>query len=526
VLQQDIDWICAHGVELKLGVEIGRDRTVDQLKADGFAAVLVATGLARSRSLSMPGSDHRHVYGVLDFLTAARFERPLEIGRRVLVIGGGNVAMDAARTAVRLGAESVRAMCLESAEEMPAWSWEQEEARDEGVEFLHRRGPVEITVADGRITGLRARKVTRVFDAEHRFAPEYDDADVIDIPCDTVIIAIGQQADLGFVKGSSLETDERGRLIYDPATHRTSDPQVFACGEIVTAPGSAVEACASGQRAAEAIDQALSGRPIRIRDELPPAIGEIPAETAEKVTRVPRHAVPLRPAAERRRDFEAIDATLDADVAAREARRCMSCGSGAEVLVDKCAACLTCLRVCPFDIPVVTDVARIDSALCQACGMCIAECPANAIIGRGWDRDAEMTYTAARLARLDGRRVVAYISGYHAPAAAWSQSSEETIPGVAEVYVPSVSRVGSAEMMRALEDGADGIVVVACHLGGDRYPTATERAARRVAQVRELLAEIGMNPERIQMVDTAAEGRDAMRRSIAEAADRIAAAGA
>jgi len=521
VIQQDIDWICAHGVELVTGVEIGKDKTVADLKAEGFEAVLIATGLANSRMLPLPGMDHERVYPVLEYLTAARFDNPADVGKNVLVIGGGNVAMDAARTAVRQGA-AVRAMCLENEEEMPAWSWEQEEAIEEGVSFIHRRGPVEVIVEGGEITGMRTRKVTRVFDDEGRFAPEYDDSDIEDIECDTVIMAIGQAADTGFVEGGDIELDERGRLKYDPATHRTSQAGVFACGEIVTAPGSAVEACASGQRAAQAIDMFLSGREIVIDDELPDAIGEIAEDTAEKVRKVERNPVTARPAGERTRDYEAIDENYSIEVAIREARRCMSCGGGAEVLIDKCVACLTCLRVCPFDIPVVTDVARIESTLCQACGMCIADCPANAIIARSWDATAQVAETAQRIAKLDGRKIVAYVSGYYAPAAAWNGAAEDTIPGVAEIYLPSVSRLGTAEMLHAMEDGARGVIVVACRLGGDRYPNATARIRKRVAQVREMLEEIGISPERVQLVEKAGEGREVMRQEMSAAADRIA----
>ena len=523
VLQQDIDWICAHGVEVKTGVEIGRDKNIEDLLAEGFEAVLIATGLAKSRMLPLPGGDHKRVYAVLQFLTDVAFDRKVEVGQDVLVIGGGNVAMDAARTAVRLGAKRVRAMCLENDEEMPAWSWEKQEALEEGVTFIHRRGPVEVLVDNGRITGLRHRKVTRVFDDEGRFAPEYDDSDVDTVECDTVIMAIGQMADTGFIKGSGLESDDRGSLKYNPATHQTSRPNVFACGEIVTTPGSVVEACASGQRAAGAIHMYLSGRPVVIDDSLPAYIEVIAPETAEKVPKVQRGAVEARPADVRKKDFGEIDYNYSAEIAMGEARRCMNCGGGAEVLVDKCAACLTCLRVCPFDIPAVTDVARISSTLCQACGMCIVECPANAIVARSWDVKALVAETAAKIAATDGRRIVAYVCGHHAPAAAWSGSLEDRIPGVTEIYLPSMSRLGAAQILHALENGADGVIVVSCRLGADRYPGAVERVGKRVAQVRDMLAEIGISAEKVQLVEQASEGRQAMRAAMAEAAEKIAA---
>ena len=202
----------------------------------------------------------------------------------------------------------------------------------------------------------------------------------------------------------------------------------------------------------------------------------------------------------------------------------MNCGSGAEVLVDKCAACLTCLRVCPFDIPVVTDVARIDSALCQACGMCIADCPANAIIARGWDVNALKARTADAVSVMGARKdqkIIAYVCGHHAPATAWSPTPEDSIAGVAELYLPSMSRLSATEILHAMTSGAYGVIVVACEQGADRYPNAAERVAKRAEQVRGILAEIGIGADRVQMVAVASQGRAAVREAMAEAAMAI-----
>jgi NADPH-dependent glutamate synthase beta subunit-like oxidoreductase/coenzyme F420-reducing hydrogenase delta subunit/ferredoxin len=522
VLQQDVDWICAHGVELVTGCEIGEDKTVNQLRAEGFEAVLIATGLATSRMLPLDGSDHPSVLPVLDFLTRVVFDQPVDIGEHVVVIGGGNVAMDAARTAVRMGA-AVDVVCLETREEMPAFEWEVSEAAEEGVAFTHRRGPVAVLSGPDGITALRTRGVTRVFDEQKRFAPEYDDTDIREMPCDTVIFAIGQAPDFGFLNDSGLDRTPSGHLQYNPATHETNVPGVFACGEIVTKPGSVVEACASGQRAAEAIHQYLTKQPIRIDDTLPPAIDKIDAETAEFVKKVSRTPVPVEPPDVRRRSWSEIDHNYDDMSVMREARRCMNCGAGAEVLIDKCVACLTCLRVCPFDIPKVTDVARIESKLCQACGMCVGECPGNAIIARGWDVGALVRRTRDEIAGLqDGRRIVAYVCGHHAPEAAWSGTLEDTVPGVTEIYLTSMSRLSAAEILHALENGADGVILVACTIGADRYPDATKRLHKRAAQAQALLQEIGLKSERIQVLDEADRGRAAIHDAIVAAADRIA----
>ena len=501
VLQQDVDWIAAHGVEIRTGVQIGKDKTINDLLAAGFAAVLIATGLSKSRMLTLPGSDNPRVLPVLEFLQKSGFEGKADIGQDVLVIGGGNVAVDAARSALRLGAARVRMMCLEDEQEMPAWKWEQDEAKEEGISFIHRRGPVEVTLKGGKIAGIKARKVTRVFDENKRFSPQYDDADVAQIECDSVIMAIGQTADMDFISGSNLRVDDRGRMIYNAASHQTNLPNVFACGEIVTAPGSAVEACASGKRAAGAMITYFAGKPIQINDATPPYIGKIDEPVAVKVTKVARTPVAAEEPAERKKSFAQFDRTFSDLQAVCEARRCMGCGAGAEVLVDKCAACLTCLRVCPFGIPKVTDVARIESSLCQACGMCVAECPGKAIVLKGTPAEFVEARTAELLSGGQGK-VIAYICGHHATADDW-QGQDVKVPGVVELYLPSMAGLGVQQMLRGFEMGAQRVLVVACKDGTDRYPRASERLRDRVAQARNLLCEVGMAEDVLQLVEVA-----------------------
>ena len=519
VIQIDVDWILAHGIELQTNVEIGKDKTIDGLLTEGFKAVLIATGLAKSRMLPIPGSDHEQVLQVIEFLTDLAFERKVRIGNDVLVIGGGNVAFDAARVSVRLGAERVRMVCLENEEEMPAWEWEITEAKEEGISVIHRRGPVEIVAHDGQIKHVKARKVTRVFDKDKRFDPRYDDSDVIDIDCDTVIFAIGQMADCGFVDNSSVKLNDKGRLEFDPAAHQTNLPNVFACGEIVNPPGSVVEACANGQRAAKAIDMYLTGKNIEIDDSLPPAIDKISPATAEKVIETQRVSVPTEEPRKRKKTFDEFEHTLDAEIAACEARRCMNCGGGAEVLIDKCAACLTCLRVCPFDIPNVTDVARIESTLCQACGICIAQCPANAIIPRSWDKN-QLKHDTTKALESTNRdlNIVAYICGFHAPTSAW-RGEDAPVAGVKQFYLPSMARLSVIELLNAFENGADAVVVVACPDNSERYPHATTWMQKRVNQTRDMLKEIGLDPNRLKMFEVTPDDvsiRDSLSQAVQE----------
>lgn len=522
VVQIDVDWICAHGVKLVTGVEIGRDKTIEQLRSEAFAAVCIAAGLSRSRPLPMKGGDGEGVHMALEFLTDAVAGRAPKLGKDVLVIGGGNVAVDAARTAVRLGAGRVRMMCLETREEMPAFTWEQAEAIEEGIAFIHRRGPVEVRRAGGWITGISARRVTRVFDENKRFDPQYDDSDVISVDCDTIIIAIGQAADYGFLAGSGLKGDSRGRFEYSQATCQTSLPDVFAAGEIVTPPGSVVEACASGQRAARAMDMYLRGLPVVLDDSLPPHIDKIDQETAELVRKAVREPVPTEPPETRKACFDEVDHSYAPWGALREARRCMNCGAGAEVLTDKCAACLTCLRVCPFDIPVVTDVARIDPALCQACGVCIAECPANAIVPRGRQPGWIAKLAADALAKADGSKIVAYICGHQASSDDWLGRSSPA-DGVKEIYLPSMGAVATVDLLKAFVNGAEAVFLVACQDAAERYPTATVRLRKRVAQVRVMIKAAGIKASRLQMFELTRPSRSAIRETLAEAAGKLAA---
>jgi NADPH-dependent glutamate synthase beta subunit-like oxidoreductase/coenzyme F420-reducing hydrogenase delta subunit/ferredoxin len=500
VVQIDVDWIKAHGVEIKTGMEIGKDKGVGDLLAEGFAAVLIAAGLAKSRTLPLTGADNPRVYPVLEFLQGIAFGKPAAVGQSVLVIGGGNVAVDAARSALRLGAKTVRMMCLEDPKEMPAWLWEQEEACQEGIETIYRRGPMEIIVQAGQIKAMRARQVVRVFDENKRFSPQYDDSDTITVDCDTVILAIGQEADNGFIAGTGLQINDRGRLSFDQASYQTNLPNIFACGEIVTAPGSVVEACASGKRAASAIDQYLRGMAIRVDDALRPYITAIEPAVGLKVTKVARQTAMVEPASTRRGNFGQFDHTYSTQQMLSEARRCMGCGGGAEVLVDKCAACLTCLRVCPFGIPKVTDVASIDSALCQACGMCIAECPANAIVAKGWGAGDIIGKTKAGLAGLANspRKTIAYICGQHSGAAAWQGTGQcDQVAGLVKIFLPSLARLGTPDLLKAFELGATSVVVAALSPAAERYPQATARMKKRVAQARDLLAQAGIAGERL-----------------------------
>ncbi|HET9676087.1 MAG TPA: FAD-dependent oxidoreductase, partial [Solirubrobacterales bacterium] len=249
LIQLEVNAILSLGVELRTGVRLGRDLTLADLRRQGFRALFLAVGAMRSRDLAVPGLELDGVLRGVDYLLNVNLGYKVEMGRRVVVIGGGNVAIDVARTAarggehenlqrnlsvvqaldvarsaVRFGAREVTICCLESASEMPAAKDEVEEAEREGVRFLHRLGPHRFLGENGALTGVEFQTASRVFDETGRFAPQFVAGSESVIPCDSVIMAIGQTGDLSFLQPEDGVATERGQIRVDPATLATSAP--------------------------------------------------------------------------------------------------------------------------------------------------------------------------------------------------------------------------------------------------------------------------------------------------------------
>jgi NADPH-dependent glutamate synthase beta subunit-like oxidoreductase/ferredoxin len=380
VVMEDIEDILAAGVGLQTNIEIGRDLSLDDLLARGFRAVLLSTGLSESRTLNIPGIDSAGVLLALPFLKMVLSPKPPVLGRRVVVIGGGNVAMDVARSARRLGAEKVTVVCLESESEMPAWRWEREEAEEEGVAVMNSWGPAAVFSRDSMVKGLELRRCVRVFDLEGRFSPAFNDSDTATMPADTIIIAVGQRGDLTCTQGSDLAIEPGERLACDPQTLSTSREGVFCCGELLIGPASSVEAVRDGHRAARAIDHYLeTGRLLSQPFMELPSLGEIPDDTVENIRKLTPVTVNPVPPGTRLKAFVEIERGFTEEEALAEAKRCLACTTGALADEDKCAACLTCVRICPFGVATVEKTAAMPEEKCQACGLCAAECPAAAI---------------------------------------------------------------------------------------------------------------------------------------------------
>ncbi len=507
---EDIDDIVSLGVELRTGQEIGRDLTIADLMKEGFSSVLIATGLTESRTLNIPDIDSAGIVLALPFLNTARSPSPPSVGKRVAIIGGGNVAIDVARTARRLGAEKVTMICLESEEEIPAWQWEIEEASEEGISIMHSWGPNRIFTENGHIKGLELKRCTRVFDDEGRFSPQFDDSDTATVLADSAIIAIGQRGDLTCLQGSEIKIAPGERLECSRETHSTSMPGVFACGEVLTGPGSAVEAVRDGHRAALAIAHYLEKGSLLEQPftELP-ALGELPDETVEKIKKRKPVRVKLVSPKKRIKDFVEIDRGFTEAEALAEAKRCIACTTGALADEEKCAACLTCVRICPFGVATVENTAIMPQEKCQACGLCAAQCPAAAIalkrFGTNQMKDElKDKLRAIPLDKVPWPFIISYCCLFEVTSRGYisekSKDYEET--GIFRVMVPCVARLSVLDILSPFELGADGVVIIGCSDGECLYPTAETRLERTIRKAKDVLAEIGLEDETIDFWKT------------------------
>ena len=341
LVQQEIDDILAEGVELRLNQRV--DDAPALLEA-GYDAVFLAVGAHTGVKLPIPGADLPQATIATDFLRSVSLgEADAEQvrGRRVLVLGGGNVAIDVAMSAVRLRASWVGMSCLESREQMPAHDWEVRDAAEEGVQVFPSRTFKEITAQDGQVTGVRCAQV--IFRGFVEGRPDFDEIPGTDetIPADLVIFAIGQRPDISLLQGKAETL--RGRFpVVDPHTLMTSLPGVFAGGDVITGTAFIVDAIAAGRKAAHGIHAYLTGQALPAETR-PPKVALASEEVHRRMASSPalreeRMEARARPAAERRLDFAEVYAGLTEAEARREAARCLSCGV--------CSECLQCVYAC------------------------------------------------------------------------------------------------------------------------------------------------------------------------------------
>jgi NADPH-dependent glutamate synthase beta subunit-like oxidoreductase/2,4-dienoyl-CoA reductase-like NADH-dependent reductase (Old Yellow Enzyme family) len=326
VLNADISYIESAGVEIKTGVAVG---AIADLFEQGYEAVFLAVGAALSAKLDIEGNTLEGVSLGLDFLKAFNMNESVEVGKRVLVIGGGNVAVAAAMTAVRLGAEEVQLACLESQEELPAYRDEVDDALEEGVVFNFSWGPKRI-MGNGKVSGVEFVKCASVYDEEGKWSPQFDETVSKSFEADTVIIAIGQSSDFSFLdEAGEPKATAEGTIEVNPQTLESSLPGVFAGGDIVTGSTNVVDAVAAGKEAAESIDRYIQGRSL-LRGEKPrefikierPSMFADPSERVLKENSL-RAVPPKLSVAERKDSFKEIVGSLSEEDAVQEAKRCL-----------------------------------------------------------------------------------------------------------------------------------------------------------------------------------------------------------
>lgn len=337
------------GVEMKLGTTVGKDVGFGELRSS-YDAVLLAVGTHVEERLHVEGEDAAGVVDGVTFLRAVNMgERP-SIGPRVLVIGGGNVAVDSARVALRLGAEDVQLACLEDRNEMPAFRKELEGALEEGITFNCTWGPERILVENGRVRGVEFKRCVSVWGPSRKFEPKYDPAQRLVLGADTVIVAIGQSPDLSFLAGSDAGDVLKGNMLrVNPETLETRLEGVFAAGDMVTGPSSVVEAMASGKRAAASIDRYVRGQDPILNSLVKEGMKVIlPAAELDRARRHAREPMPKLALQQRRRSFDIVDTGYSADAAKREADRCLRCGKAVEYYKE-CWYCLPCEIECPTE---------------------------------------------------------------------------------------------------------------------------------------------------------------------------------
>ncbi|MCU0249566.1 MAG: FAD-dependent oxidoreductase [Vicinamibacterales bacterium] len=443
VIRSEIDKITALGIDLRLGTPLTAEFGLSDLRRQGFESVFLSVGVAKGRDLQMPGVELDGVVKAVDYLLNINRGYRVQLGRRVVVIGGGFVAFDAARTAlreyaadadgeraelaaesdarvkeafdsarsaIRSGARDVTIVSLENFEEMPVLRTTQgheefEEARKEGITFLPRRGPFRF-VGNGTLSAIELRAVTSVFDASGRFAPTYDDDDVVTIEADACVLAIGQRADLSFLKPEDgVALTPMGTIRIDPSTLATSAPGVFAGGDVAFGPRNLIEAVANGKRAARSIHDYLGPGGGRTEQRLD--IEKLPTARYRMIAgfeRFDRQAPPTLDLG-RRTGIAEVETGYGPADAIEQAARCLVCHVQTIYDPELCVLCNRCVDICPehclaivpfeaLDLDATTRQSLVERAgasslplsamvkddeRCIRCGLCAIRCPTDAM---------------------------------------------------------------------------------------------------------------------------------------------------
>lgn len=407
LIARETDAILELGIEARLGVRIGEDVTMDDLLRE-HEVVFLAVGTGRGRDLALPGNELDGILRAVEFLLNVNQGFHVELGHRVVVVGGGNVAFDVARTAlrrdmtttldvaraaIREGVSEVTVIALESPDEIPADPEEIAEATEEGITIVYRRGPHRF-VGDDRVRGLETIAVASVFDEQGKFAPTFvpDTEEIIE--ADTIILAVGQTGELSFLDGVDIERTKQGTVAVDPASLKSSHARIWAGGDVAHGPRNLIDAVADGRRAAASMHAALIGAPdpalaeTEVRVELVRRPGFRRLATGyDGIERVEIPAVPRA----RRVGFAEVETGYDESDARLEALRCLRCFDNIMLDPGLCILCGLCVDVCPPKCITIARADRVDLGtadqsvllldedVCIRCGLCVNRCPPGAL---------------------------------------------------------------------------------------------------------------------------------------------------
>jgi NADPH-dependent glutamate synthase beta subunit-like oxidoreductase/NAD-dependent dihydropyrimidine dehydrogenase PreA subunit len=459
IIQAEIKAIESLGVEIRLGQKLGREFLLEDLKRQGYEAIFIGIGAHKSRDLAIEGVQLDGVLRAIDFLLNINLGYRVTLGRKVVVIGGGNVAFDVARSvlrqteklagmseaelrgalhqaasaleqltarepeapdevrlaldvareAIRKGVPEVHMYCLENVDEIPAAREEIEEAEREGIRLHTRFGPKRILGEDGKVRGIELIKASRVFDENRRFNPSFIEGSEEIVDCDTVVLAIGQSADLAWIKPEdNLKLTPRGALQTDPQTMATSRPDIFAGGDVAFGPRIIITAVAEGQKAARSITKFLTGRlPVEPQRARVTVYNPDQYRMKPDYEKLARHSPPTL-ALDRRIGIAEVEKGYPEPAAVEQAVRCLKCHISPVFDGDKCILCGGCADVCPEFCLRLVDVASLrgdeklqsafvarygrmpepgehgaiikDETRCIRCGLCAARCPTGAVM--------------------------------------------------------------------------------------------------------------------------------------------------
>lgn len=349
VVNSEIDILKELGVEFKAGVEVGKDVTLPELRKNGYKAFYVAIGAQAGRNLGIEGENNEGVITGVDFLRKVSLGEDLKMEGPAIVIGGGNVAIDVARTAERIGASKIDMYCLESRQEMPALDEEIEEALSEGIVINNSWGPKRIVHENGRVVGVEFKKCISVFDENKRFSPKFDENDTKIVNANNVLISVGQGMDWGgLLNDSKMELNPNKTIKADPITFQTGEADVFAGGDALTGPKFAIDAIALGKQGYISIHRYVHGDNLTVCREREYHALDKQNLNMEGYDRLPRQRVLHVDGSKSKETFTDLRVTFTEEQIKKETERCLACGA---TIVDQyqCVGCGVCTTKCKFD---------------------------------------------------------------------------------------------------------------------------------------------------------------------------------